>query len=498
MLAQLSVFEGGFTIDSMEAVVESDVGSPWQVDILQSLTEKSLVRKGEQGRFDLLVSVREYASGHLQQSAESSEKPGSPPTAYARHWYFFSGFDSNAAIRDRCVELDNLTLACRRALVHGDLGAATMALVACWEALRICGPFRAAVDLAETVGQRADLDPGNRAKVEWVAGSALYTLGRVSEARLRYETGIELARLVGDTRAEAQLLCARGELLTTSGFLVEASSDLERALAMAYAQEDKLLQCRALNASGTLFFDQSATDQARSKYHAALALAQEIGSRRWEGGLLGNLGNVSYSEGSFEEAKKHWEQALSAAQDLGDRLWEGNTLCNLGLLCHERGVHQEANSALKAALKTAREIGHTRLECMSLCNLGITLEAQGLLGDALSHFEASIRLAHELEDRHAEGQFLGYLGLLLAKLGRFSESRKSLEKSAAIFVATLDKANLVLAICNQCECELMAGDVNAATLALSAARTLSEQVPVESRRALLTRLQALGQHDRLR
>jgi predicted ATPase len=58
-LAQLSVFAGGFTLEAAEAVLDLSAcdESAWPADTVQSLTDKSLVRRSAKDRFDLLVSV---------------------------------------------------------------------------------------------------------------------------------------------------------------------------------------------------------------------------------------------------------------------------------------------------------------------------------------------------------------------------------------------------------------------------------------------------------
>src|SRR5262249_34985460 len=60
-LAQLSVFESGFALEAVEAVLDLSRydDAPWPVDALQSLVQKSLHRPVADDRFDLLVSVQE-------------------------------------------------------------------------------------------------------------------------------------------------------------------------------------------------------------------------------------------------------------------------------------------------------------------------------------------------------------------------------------------------------------------------------------------------------
>ena len=62
-LAQLSVFEGGFSLDAAEGVLALD--ALWPTDAVQALVDKSLVRVAGAGRFVLLVNVQAYAAERL-------------------------------------------------------------------------------------------------------------------------------------------------------------------------------------------------------------------------------------------------------------------------------------------------------------------------------------------------------------------------------------------------------------------------------------------------
>src|SRR5439155_9551472 len=67
LFARLAVFRGGCTLEAAEAVCEADL------DTLQSLVDKSLVRLREQDRFWMLETIREYALEHLEGSGEAEE-----------------------------------------------------------------------------------------------------------------------------------------------------------------------------------------------------------------------------------------------------------------------------------------------------------------------------------------------------------------------------------------------------------------------------------------
>jgi len=80
LFGRLSVFAGGFTLEAEEEVCGGgSIGEGEVLDLLTSLVDKSLVafeeRDGE-ARYGMLETVRQYASGKLEESGEASEARG--------------------------------------------------------------------------------------------------------------------------------------------------------------------------------------------------------------------------------------------------------------------------------------------------------------------------------------------------------------------------------------------------------------------------------------
>ena len=428
-LAQFSVFEGGFTLEAAEAVLDlSMIGAaPWPLDALQSLVEKSFVRQIQDDRFDLLASVQEYASEHLRTP---ERYPGSGAdaarAAQARHAAYFASLSEQQAIANRCVELENLMRACRHAVSSGDATTATRALEGAWAALQLCGPFKLGVELASLVVSMPGLPEARAACANLVAGRALEALGRVNDARERYLVALALAQRVGDRVCEGKLRSNLGSLDANEARMDEAREHLVGALAIARETGDKRLECEVLNGLGTLHEYLGRIEESRSYYKNALSIARMVGDRRWEGGVLGNLGNLDANQGRNAEARAHFEKALVVARELGNRQWEGNALCNLGMHYQVQGQLREAIESLDAALQVAREMGHARLEAIVLCNLGIVHDTLNEVEPARRHYESALVVARELGDRRSEGPVSRLSGVLLGRQREFEQARPQL------------------------------------------------------------------------
>jgi len=501
-LAQLSVFEGGFTLEAVEAILDlSDhENAPWPMDALQSLVHKSFVRHVTDARFDLLVSVQEYAAEHLRTGGRyDGSGPAALRAAEVRHGAYFAAMDENTAVAGECRELDNFVVACRRAAARGDAEVATNALERAWAGLRLRGPFRVGDDLVAVVRTTPGLGAAAVARVDGVAGRVLWASGKNHDASVRFDDSLSRAREVGDRHCECGALIGLANLDSHAGRMDAARSRLEAALAIARELRDRTLQCDAHSGLGSLEEFLGRTGDARAHYDAALGLAREVGDRHREGGILGDLGTLYGNAGRMDEARSHHQAALVAARAAGNRRLEGNTLCNFGLLHLVQGDFAGALAQLDEALAVARDLGHARLEGIVLCNLGMVYDNLARFDEARDHFAAAMAVAREVGDQRLEGQILSYLGPLHAREARFDDARRCLDAGESLLRAASDPMGLGILLCGRAETEYLAGGSAAAQSVFIAAEAVTAETgagPDSELGIALARIRELLGHER--
>ncbi|MDP2006849.1 MAG: tetratricopeptide repeat protein [Rubrivivax sp.] len=475
-LAQLSVFEGGFTLESAEAVIDLSLleDPPWTLDVVTSLVDKSFVRPLAGDRFDLLVSVQAYADEHLvTEGRYTGSGPAALAAAQVRHGAWFAALGPQRAAAVGRAELENLVVACRRAVARGDAAQAAGTLDGAWAVLNLRGPFKVGVDLAAQVCAMPGLAGREAAHAHAVLGGALEASGQRQQASVHYEQARACAQAAGDTACEAGVTVRMGGLHARAGRAAAARQAHGQGLALARRLGDASLECAALNGLGVLDFEQGRVDEARGHYETALALAQRTGDRRWQGSLLGNLGNLHATLGRLDEARQHSEASLQVLRELGDQSREGHTLCNLGMVCFLQGDLDGATVVLEQGLAVARELGHVRLECIVLGNLGLVYDASQRLDEAVVRFEAALALARQLGDQRTEGQFLGHLALTQAKQGSFDAARQGLARGLTLLKALTDTVSMGLLWCQRAEAECLATQPVASWQALDEAEALA-------------------------
>jgi predicted ATPase len=485
-LAQLSVFENGFDLAAAEAVIDIsvdlsvnprlDLRAPWTVDVVQSLVDKSFVRPIGDERFDLLVSMQAYAHDHL---ADEKSFPGSGSAAVAaaqaRHVAWFAQLGPQGAVAHACADLDNLVLACRRAVAASQAVQAAGALDGAWAALDRHGPFTTGVELAQLVSAMPDLPGRAAAHAYAVLGAAQDVSARRTQARVHYEAALVLAKQAADLACEATVTVRLANLHAREGRTDQARSEHHRALQLARQLADNALECAALNGLGTVAFEQGQMLVAQAHYEAALAVARRHDDKRWLGSLLGNLANLHANLGRTEQALPLTEETLALARKLGDRQREGNTLNNLGMLQYLLGRLDDAASSLNAALATAREISYSRLQGSAMASLALVHAASGRLDDARACNEAALVLMRQLSNRRGEGMVLGQLGQVLARQRSFARARDCLQQGQALLREAGDGILLGLLLCCVAECEWLTGHAEEATRATAEAESLAQQ-----------------------
>ncbi|MEO5881824.1 MAG: tetratricopeptide repeat protein, partial [Caldimonas sp.] len=456
-LAQCAVFEGGFTLEAAEAVLDL---SAWPeasdaIDAIQALVDKSLLRTWipagrsrydiEEPSFGMYLSIHEYAAGKLATSG-----PGAERAAQERHERHFAAFGSETAIeslyrhggirrrRALALELDNLLAACRRAASRGDGDTAVAAYRAAWEVLELQGPYALGAELGSQVVAVDGIAPSLRGAACWTRALALWRAGRVDEATASLAQALALARETHDRRREGSVLFSLGNLHGEQGRMAEAQQFYEAALAIQRELGQRRIEGLILGNLGNLHGEQSRADAARAHFDAALALHREVGNRNGEGVVLGNLGNLLCDQGRMDEARASYLQALAIAREVGNRSGEGGVLGNLGSLDCEQGRTEEGRAHYEAALAIHREVGNRPVEGIVLGNLGVVSGDQGRPDEARALLEAALAIHREVGNRRDEGFTLGRLGLLHSEQCRWDQARTHYD---AALVAHRDVGN---------------------------------------------------------
>jgi predicted ATPase len=454
-LAQCSVFRGGFPIDAAEAVIDisAHAGAPPLLDVLQSLTEKSLVRSvrlpdSGENRFSLYESIRELAAERLGESGEQG-------TTVFRHSAYYARMSREIGARVVApsgmsfvgqleVELDNLVYAFESMLddpealrrAAGPAHRNTLALQDVVSGRGKLGAFDALRDAAIDLQAAADARDAARLRAETlrIIGTYYGVFGRPDDAHAYFARAVKAARAAGE-RTRGRALYGWGTFCLATGKLDQGRRHLDDARAIGEREADAALLGRVLAQYGNLNLRQRRPEQAVGLFEQAIAIARSRGDDpdaiADEGLLLGNLGVAHQECGDLEAAADCFAQAREIHGRRGDPQRAGGALGYLGTVFHEQGDFDRALEHYELALAQARRAGARRSEALFLCWMGSVYATCGEHDAARTAFETAESKSRDVGDGGLFTTLSLHRASLLLAGGDRAGARRAVDDAAA-------------------------------------------------------------------
>jgi predicted ATPase/class 3 adenylate cyclase/Tfp pilus assembly protein PilF len=362
---RIAVFAGSFDL-AAASYVSSAYGEvdEWEtLDVLTALVDKSLVMAepwGDEQRYRLLQSMREYGLERLREAGEDERIASRHAAYYAR---FVADLRPLAqALEDEqwrrlcSIELDNLRMALDWTLVREHERRVGIELLAELEWPEILTSPQEALRWYELAAAEKDEMPNAVAHacilrhcvlLEWLTGSS------PAQRQATAELAVEIARRSDDPNELARALANLGACYRSAGRFDEA----EAAFVEAYANPDRLSRL-AKNSVLRLW---AVTDLQRGNIEPArhrfveVVKSERSGSESHASALL-NLGELHYATGDVEAAR----DAARAARETyasQESAYLVLVLANLGAYALAAGDLQEAREHLREALDLLRRSG---------------------------------------------------------------------------------------------------------------------------------------------
>ncbi len=365
--ARVSVFAGGFDLESAEAVCSGEGIAPAQLlDLLDGLASKSILgcdRAGPVRRYRLLDTLRRYGLEKLRAAGDEARVRH----AHARHYLHLAEqgerewFGPRQAhwLRWAGEEHDNLRAALDFLLGAGDDEAALRLATALWfDWMTTARPLEGQLWLGRALSRPGD---GNSTRVRglWAASLAAAMVGDVAAERRLVEEARVLVQGLDDPLAAARILGRRAGLAVQCQDFdrVEGlARDALAGFAAAGRPEDPnaVLVLVSLAAGRLARADPSGAV-------AACGQAEVICRARQDRSLLGLvlvfLAWAEWAAGSYSDADRHGRQAVTLAQATAARNFAVQALQVLAWVAVERAEHERAATLLGASDAMVRRFG---------------------------------------------------------------------------------------------------------------------------------------------
>ena len=383
LFRRLAVFAGGFTLEAVEDVCGSGaeeqvasnvletVASLVDNSLLVSLSESSTSQEGEEPRFTMLETIREYALERLTSSDEVEE-------AQRKHAQYFLAL-AEAAQLEASKQRD-----------EGEWGSKFTRLE------REHDNLRAALSWAV---QNLEAETGARLAIAlwwfWIERSYLSDGRRWMEALLALDGA-------GGQRGEApHALPARTKayLLQVAGILAMAQGDHDHAVAL---------------------------------HEEGLSVYREMGHKKGVSASLRELGFVAYEQGDYERAVCLHEESLTLAREFATTFGIAWSLRALADAVRGQGDLRRARMLLEESLALSRGKEHAWGIARTLASLGSVACEAGEYARALRLYEESLELGRRMGLNHTILLCLEGLARVAVAQGRMERAARLCGTTAAL------------------------------------------------------------------
>lgn len=429
LFRRLSVFRGGFDLAAAEAMDKSDD----IIDLLDSLVQHSLIALAEDGRYRVLVVVRDVAAAYLAASDEAN----AVRDRHLRHFAELAAAAPKGWWHRVGVELDNIRAALAWGLEgDGDRNVATRLLVDAWRFFRRRG-------FASELRQWNELVPEPADRATWM---------RLELSRLTLAPATEVAGRVDELEPE-----------------IRASGN---ATDLAWFQQRRL---DAAEATGSTVATLAAV---KDDIDFIVANAEPLAAARFVHMMSWN----SYRSGDFAGAQNYAAQGARIAERIDDP--ESGADFN-----YLHAVFAIATGDIEATAKftkAARE-GYESTGSVGLVQvLNVQAAMYSLAGDlpgACVVYEDTAIASRAASLRHMEAIALANQADALVSLGRYDEAEHALDEGTRV----ADELSLVfvqhLLTCFRANLEYARGDLDAMAIACEQSAALADQMNTPDTRA---------------
>lgn len=370
LFARLGAFEGGCTLDAVEAVAgmpfESGKAGVVNIDALEhlpSLLDKSMLMRemaGEEVRFKMLETIREYAHERLEASGEAE-------LLRQRHtrYYLRLAEAAHPELESALAEIwgerleqehDNLRAALQWALGRENQKETALQLATTlgvfWKSRGYWGEGRRWLEAALSYGNNTR--PAARAQAFREAAWLALMQGDCTQAEKFLGMGQELWEALKD---DPDVTCIMGLILDGQGKYEQARALVQAGLESYRQLGDKKNVAFALQLLGQTTMKQADYDLAQTYMHECIAVRRELGAKPNIARSILTLAHTTRLKGDYDLACEQYRESLAIFEE-ADLSWGvAHCLMNLGKIACARGEFAQAGQLYLQTLNIFDELG---------------------------------------------------------------------------------------------------------------------------------------------
>jgi CHAT domain-containing protein/Tfp pilus assembly protein PilF len=283
-----------------------------------------------------------------------------------------------------------------------------------------------ALDLSRILG-----DPRLEAQSLTTLGIVYYYLEPPTSVSI-LEHAAALLEPLGDDRSLAEAALHLGHAHSDLSREWTAIEDFERALRISRERGDRDVETAALVGLGHVLSKIGEKQRALELYYEAAPLVQEVGDPYNAASLYTGMGYLYDELGDSQVAKEFYLRALDLYEEIGSPTAQAGNWIHLGRLHAAMDEPKEALESFLHARALLGLVGEPRFESVVLGEIALVQDHMGQEEEALATFEQAIAIARENGFEREEVDLLNGIGGIDLRRGRIPEARDQFQRALAL------------------------------------------------------------------
>lgn len=427
LLAQLSIFRGGFSREAAQEIMHVSAY------LLLSLSSRSLIRKEAANRYSVHELVRQFAEDKLSSEQRRNVQ--------AKHAQYFVAFlqnqeadlfgakqqESLASVHTDLNNIQSLWLW----LSQNNLDLLDSILKPFLHFYEVKCLFKEADSALKAASLLVTKDSLLHTKLLIRQGIFQTHLGAMAEAERNLKQGLAQAKQQNNNTEVALALMNIGQLERKKGNYLIASGTWRESLVLYEQLNDQHQIGNLLNNLGIIAAISENLDEAHRYFSKSLELRQSLQDQRGIAIVKKNLGNVLRETGHYQEAKLLYEEALALSEALDDKQGIAFGLGVLAKIHLFEENYDKAQKCFKESAELRAEMGDLWGLAVSTDNLGVVARLKKDYASAKGHHKRSLALRKRIKDEQGVADSHFGLGQLARAMGHAELALSYLEQSLA-------------------------------------------------------------------
>lgn len=273
-------------------------------------------------------------------------------------------------------------------------------------------------------------------------GVFLSQIGRLAQAKTKYERVIELSDAQGEPVWKARSLNSLGNDYKTREDFEEAENAYNGSLEIFRQLGDEEGEADVYSNLGDLFQAQETLDKAAAMYGESLKLMERQGNQERMADLFGSLGNVYKAQTNLDQAEAMHRRSLEIKEKLGIQEGMAGVYSNLANLYQDRNNLDEAEKMYRRSLEISGQLNDSEASADIHNNLGSVYHSRGDLDQAAQMYQKSLSIFEDLGDQASKADVYNSLGSVYVDEDDLDSAEEAYRQSLTIFEQLRNKEGM--------------------------------------------------------